>query len=46
MDLLHQLHEEGMTMVLITHDNSIAESLPRQVRILDGRIEDAPRSGS
>jgi putative ABC transport system ATP-binding protein len=39
MDLLHQLHDQGTTMVLITHDNAIAESLPRQVHILDGRIQ-------
>ena len=46
MDLLHQLHDEGMTMVLITHDTSIAESLPRQIHILDGRIEADIRGGS
>jgi len=46
MDLLHQLHGEGMTMALITHDTSIAESLPRQVHILDGRIEADIRGGS
>jgi len=39
MDLLHQLHDDGMTMALITHDTSIADSLPRRVHILDGRIE-------
>jgi len=46
MDLLHQLHEEGMTMVLITHDTSIAESLPRRVHILDGKIETDVRGRS
>jgi len=46
MDLLHQLHGEGMTMVLITHDTSIAKSLPRQVHILDGKIEADIRGSS
>jgi len=37
-ELLHELHVEGTTIVLITHDRGIAESLPRQVNLLDGRI--------
>ncbi|MEM9745565.1 MAG: ATP-binding cassette domain-containing protein, partial [Actinomycetota bacterium] len=39
MDLIRGLHDEGTTIVVITHDNGIAESLPRRVRVLDGRIE-------
>ncbi len=39
MDLLRGLHDEGSTLLVITHDDRIAESLPRQVRVLDGRIE-------
>ena len=39
MDLLAGLHAEGSTIVLITHDRGIAASLPRQVQVLDGRIE-------
>jgi putative ABC transport system ATP-binding protein len=39
MDLLRGLHGEGSTIVLITHDSSIAASLPRQVQVLDGRIQ-------
>jgi putative ABC transport system ATP-binding protein len=38
MELLHDLHAEGATIAVITHDNNIAEALPRQVRLLDGRI--------
>ena len=38
MDLLHDLPAEGATIAVITHDNNIAEALPRQVRLLDGRI--------
>ncbi len=36
--LLHQLASEGATLALITHDNQIAESFPRQIRMLDGEI--------
>ena len=36
--LLHNLHEEGNTIVLITHDNNVAMEAPRQVQISDGKI--------
>ena len=39
MDLIHGLHDEGTTIVVITHDTTIAASLPRQVSVFDGRIE-------
>jgi putative ABC transport system ATP-binding protein len=38
LDLLTQLHQEGATIAIITHDRSIAERLPRQVEMRDGRI--------
>ncbi len=37
--ILHQLHSEGKTIILITHDNAIAQQAGRIVRITDGRIE-------
>ncbi len=39
MDLIAGLHDEGTTIAVITHDTKIAASLPRQVSVLDGRIE-------
>ncbi|MGH3752180.1 MAG: ABC transporter ATP-binding protein [Pseudonocardiaceae bacterium] len=39
MGLLHELHDEGATIVVITHDMQIAAQLPRRVSILDGRVE-------
>lgn len=38
MMLLHNLHEEGNTIVLITHDNNVAMEALRQVQISDGKI--------
>ena len=36
--MLQQLHREGHTVVLITHDNSIAVRADRIIRLQDGRI--------
>jgi putative ABC transport system ATP-binding protein len=39
MTLLHELHDEGATIVVITHDESIAGSLPRRIALRDGLVE-------
>ena len=36
--LIDQLHRAGSTIVVITHDHTIAERMPRKVEILDGRV--------
>ena len=36
--LIEQLHQAGSTIVVITHDQAIAERMPRTVEILDGHI--------
>ena len=38
IDILHELHEQGNTVVLITHDNDIARQAKRSIHILDGRL--------
>ncbi len=38
MDIFRELHEQGNTIVLITHDNDIARQAKRIVNILDGRL--------
>lgn len=38
MKILHELHEEGRTIILITHDNEIAKEAQRVIRIQDGQI--------
>jgi putative ABC transport system ATP-binding protein len=38
LDLLTQLHDEGTTIAVITHDHDIAARLPRRIELRDGRI--------
>ena len=43
-EILQQLYREGTTILLITHDDSIAATAPRVVRLSDGKIiSDAPQ---
>ena len=38
MDIFHQLHRQGNTIVLITHDDEVARQAARIVRIRDGHV--------
>ncbi|WP_372500122.1 ABC transporter ATP-binding protein [Sphaerisporangium perillae] len=38
MKLLRELNEAGTTILVITHDREIADSLPRQVPMRDGQV--------
>jgi putative ABC transport system ATP-binding protein len=38
LSLLRELNEDGVTIAVITHDPAIAETLPRRVELLDGRV--------
>ncbi len=38
MRILHELNDEGRTVILITHDNDIADTAKRVIRIMDGKI--------
>ena len=38
VELLHELHAQGTTIIVITHDNELAAQLPRQIAIRDGRV--------
>ena len=37
--ILNRLHEEGKTMIAVTHDEGIASGAERVIRLLDGRIK-------
>jgi putative ABC transport system ATP-binding protein len=38
--LFAQLVAEGMTMLIITHDDDVAARMPRRTRIVDGRLSE------
>lgn len=38
MSLLHELHEHGSTVLVITHDEFVASFAERKIRIVDGQI--------
>ncbi len=39
LDILGQLHRDGLTLVLVTHDERIGQRCNRMIRLADGRIE-------
>jgi putative ABC transport system ATP-binding protein len=41
LELFRRLHAGGQAILLVTHDNTVAESASRVVRMRDGRIDDA-----
>jgi putative ABC transport system ATP-binding protein len=47
-DILHildRLHEEGKTLIAVTHDEGIGAHAERTIRLFDGRIEKEQRNG-
>ncbi|MFV0352009.1 MAG: ABC transporter ATP-binding protein [Oscillospiraceae bacterium] len=42
--IIQQLHQEGNTVVLITHDDQLAKKAGRMVRITDGQVDSGPSS--
>ena len=40
MDIFHELHDSGNTIVLITHDDAVARQAQRSIHILDGRVRE------
>ncbi len=40
MELFHNLHEAGNTIVLITHDRQVAEEAERKIHIRDGKVRE------
>jgi len=46
MDLLHELHDDGATIVMVTHEPDIAEHAERVVSLRDGQVESDRLSGT
>lgn len=40
MEIFHMLHEQGNTIVIITHDEDVAEQAERKIRIRDGIVSE------
>jgi putative ABC transport system ATP-binding protein len=43
LDLITQLHQGGMTIIMVTHDERVAERCGRIVRLRDGEVESDER---
>jgi len=39
MSLLHKLHSEGKTLILVTHDKNISQQAERILHLLDGQLD-------
>lgn len=39
LEVLHQLHRAGRTIVMVTHDQNVADECGRTIRLRDGRVE-------
>jgi putative ABC transport system ATP-binding protein len=39
LNILDRLHEQGKTLIIITHDENIAQHCRREIRLLDGQIQ-------
>ena len=40
LGLLAELHRAGLTVIMITHEPAVAEQAGRQVRIVDGSLQE------
>jgi len=45
MNLLHKLHEQGTTIVMVTHDSKIAEHTQRTIHLVDGLVDNVIHNG-
>jgi putative ABC transport system ATP-binding protein len=45
MSLLHKLHKNGATIVMVTHDPEIAAHTQRTIHLLDGKVEQVVKNG-
>ncbi len=45
MDIFHELHETGLTIIMVTHDNNLANEGTRCIRLKDGEVIEDSRSG-
>jgi putative ABC transport system ATP-binding protein len=46
LNLIHKLHEQGNTIIMVTHDREVANQAQRIIHIRDGKIEKDERKGA
>jgi putative ABC transport system ATP-binding protein len=46
MSILHQLHDGGTTIVMVTHDPTIAAHTQRTIHLMDGKVADVVHNGT
>ena len=46
MDLLHTLHAQGTTIVMVTHDQKIAAHTQRTINLMDGVVDTSSHNGT
>jgi len=46
LNLFHRIHEQGNTIIMVTHDREVADQAQRIIYIRDGRIEKDERKGA
>ena len=45
MELMHEIHEQGATIVIVTHDPKIAAHTQRTIELRDGQIDKVTQNG-
>jgi putative ABC transport system ATP-binding protein len=43
MEIFDRLHSQGQTIIVVTHEQSIAERCDRRIRLKDGYVESDER---
>ncbi|NUM45413.1 MAG: ATP-binding cassette domain-containing protein, partial [Anaerolineales bacterium] len=46
MNLLHQLHQQGTTIVMVTHDPKVAVHTQRTINLVDGQVDSITHNGT
>jgi len=46
LNLFHRIHEQGNTIIIVTHDHEVANQAQRIIQIRDGQVEKDERKGA
>jgi putative ABC transport system ATP-binding protein len=46
LNLFHKIHDQGNTIIMVTHDREVANQAQRIIHIRDGEIEKDERKGA